>query len=111
VPPRAGRVRRTAGVAAAAAVPGVVDVAIAVRAGQRVGGTGSFLDRVGHVITAAPTATAARTAAETALALLQIDVDFDDNVHASRPPRGTGGVPPITAAEAAKDSLAPSAVA
>jgi len=78
VPPRAGRVRRTAGVAAAAAVPGVVDVAISVRAGQRVGGTGSFLDRVGHVITAAPTATAARTAAETALALLEIDLDADE---------------------------------
>jgi biotin carboxylase len=85
VPPRAGRVRRTAGVAAAAAVPGVVDVAIAVRAGQRVGGTGSFLDRVGHVITAGPTATAARTAAETALALLEIDLDADDDVEATRP--------------------------
>jgi S-sulfo-L-cysteine synthase (3-phospho-L-serine-dependent) len=75
VPPRAGRVRRTGGVAAAAAVPGVVDVAIAARPGQRVGGTGSFLDRVGHVITAGPTGAAARTAAETALALLEIDVD------------------------------------
>ena len=75
VPPRAGRVRRTAGVAAAAAVPGVVDVAITARTGQRVGGTGSFLDRVGHVITAAATAGAARTAAETALALLELDVD------------------------------------
>jgi biotin carboxylase len=75
VPPRAGRVRHTAGVAAAAAVPGVVDVAIGARPGQQVGGTGSFLDRVGHVITAAPTATAARTAAETALALLQIDLE------------------------------------
>jgi len=72
-------------VAAAAAVPGVVDVAIAVRAGQRVGGTGSFLDRVGHVITAGPTATAARTAAETALALLEIDLDADDDVEATRP--------------------------
>ncbi len=84
VPPRAGRVRRTAGVAAAAAVPGVVDVAIAARAGQRVGGTGSFLDRVGHVITAGPTATAARTAAETALALLEIDLDDDDDVETTR---------------------------
>ena len=84
VPRGAGRVRRTAGVAAAAAVPGVVDVAIAARAGQRVGGTGSFLDRVGHVITAAPTAVAARTAAETALARLEIDLDFDDGP--ARPP-------------------------
>jgi len=75
VPPRAGRVRRTGGVAAAAAVRGVVDVAITARAGQRVGGTGSFLDRVGHVITAAPTALPARCAAETALALLELDVD------------------------------------
>ena len=54
VAPQGGRVRRTGGVAAAAAVPGVVDVAIAARPGQRVGGTGSFLDRVGHVIAAAP---------------------------------------------------------
>jgi hypothetical protein len=60
-------------------------VAIAVRAGQPVGGTGSFLDRVGHVITAGPTATAARTAAETALALLEIDLDADDDVEATRP--------------------------
>ena len=75
VPSRAGRVRRTGGVAAAAAVPGVVDVGIAARPGQRVGGTGSFLDRVGHVIAAGPTATAAQTAAETALALLELDVD------------------------------------
>src|SRR5439155_22085321 len=44
VPSRAGRVRRTGGVAAAAGVPGVVDVAITARPGQRVGGTGSFLD-------------------------------------------------------------------
>ena len=66
--------------AAAAAVPGVVDVAIAARPGQRVGGTGSFLDRVGHVITAAPTGAAARTAAETALALLELDVDVADPV-------------------------------
>ena len=75
VAPQAGRVRRTGGVAAAAAVPGVVDVAIAARPGQRVGGTGSFLDRVGHVIAAAPTAPAARSAAEAALSLLELDVD------------------------------------
>ena len=73
----AGRVRRTAGVAAAAGVPGVVDVAVTARPGQRVGGTGSFLDRVGHVITAAPTAVAARSAAERALGLLALDVDPD----------------------------------
>ena len=70
--------RRTAGVAAAAGVPGVVDVAITARPGQRVGGTGSFLDRVGHVIAAAATATAARSAVETALALLELDLGPDD---------------------------------
>jgi hypothetical protein len=80
VPDRAGRVRRTGGVAAAAGVPGVVDVAIAARPGQRVGATGSFLDRVGHVITAAPTALAARTAAEAALALLELDVEVSEPV-------------------------------
>ena len=72
----AGRVRRTGGVAAAA-VPGVVDVGIAARPGQRVGGTGSFLDRVGHVITAGPSGPATRNAAEVALALLECDVDAD----------------------------------
>jgi biotin carboxylase len=77
VPPHAGRVRRTGGVAAAAAVPGVVDVGISARPGQRVGGTGSFLDRVGHVITAAPTASAARTAADTALSFLELDIDVE----------------------------------
>jgi biotin carboxylase len=77
VPPRAGRVRRTAGVAAAAAIDGVVDVAITARPGQRVGGTGSFLDRVGHVIAAAPTSFGARAAAETSLALLELDLDAD----------------------------------
>ena len=77
VPPQAGRVRRTGGVAAAALVPGVVDVAIAARPGQRVGGTGSFLDRVGHVIAAGPTASAVRTAAETARELLRLDLDLD----------------------------------
>lgn len=75
VAPRTGRVRRTGGVAAAAAVPGVVDVAFSVRPGQHVGGTGSFLDRVAHVVTAAPTATAANTAADTALACLELDLD------------------------------------
>ena len=70
-----GRVRRTGGVAEAAAILGVVDVAIAASRGQRVGGTGSFLDRVGHVITAAPTASAARAAADTALSLLELDID------------------------------------
>jgi len=82
VPPRAGRVRRTAGVAAAAAVPGVVDVAITARPGQQVGGTGSFLDRVGHVITAAPTASTARTSAETALSLLELDIDVEQTAMA-----------------------------
>jgi S-sulfo-L-cysteine synthase (3-phospho-L-serine-dependent) len=71
---QAGRVRRTGGVAAAAGVSGVVDVAIAARPGQRVGGTASFLDRVGHVIAAAPTAPAARSAAETALSLLELEL-------------------------------------
>ncbi|HVW34011.1 MAG TPA: hypothetical protein VHL53_15860, partial [Acidimicrobiia bacterium] len=75
VPPRPGRVRRLAGVPAAAAVPGIVDVGVTALPGQRVGGTGSFLDRVGHVISAAATAGAARAAAEMALARLELDVD------------------------------------
>jgi biotin carboxylase len=72
---QAGRVRRTGGVAAAAGVPGVADVVITARAGQRVGGTGSFLDRVGHVIAAASTGPGARSAAEAALSLLELDLD------------------------------------
>jgi biotin carboxylase len=83
VPPQAGRVRRTGGVADAAAVPGVVDVGIAARPGQLVGGTGSFLDRVGHVIAAGPSADAARTAAEAALALLDVDVEAHDVAEAT----------------------------
>jgi len=66
----------------------VVDVAITARTGQRVGGTGSFLDRVGHVISALPTAEAARSAAETGLALLELDVD--PNVTAELRPVPTG---------------------
>jgi hypothetical protein len=86
----------------------VIDVTIAARPGQRVGGTGSFLDRVGHVITAAPTAAAARSAAETALSLLQVDVDADDKFpapprHPTATPGGMGGVPPTMAATAAKE--------
>lgn len=77
---RAGRVRRTGGVAAAAGVPGVVDVAIAARPGQWLGGTGSFRDRVGHAIAAAPTALAARTAAEAALAFLDVEVEMPESV-------------------------------
>jgi biotin carboxylase len=84
VPPQAGRVRRTGGVADAASIPGVVDVAISTRPGQRIGGTGSFLDRVGHVIAAGPSADAARIAAEAALALLEVDVAPDDVVEAAR---------------------------
>lgn len=80
VPTVAGRVRRTGGVAAAAAVPGLVDVALTARPGQQVGGTGSFLDRVGYVITAAPTAPAARAAADTALGLLDLEVDVSESV-------------------------------
>ena len=90
VAPRAGRVRGTAGVAAAAAVPGVVDVAISARPGQRVGGTGSFLDRVGHVITAATTGPAARTAAEAALTRLRIDLDGTDTRPGSDSGNGSG---------------------
>jgi biotin carboxylase len=85
VAPQECRVRRTGGGAAAAAVSGVVDVAIAARPGQRVGGTGSFLDRVGHVIAAAPTAPAARSAAEAALSLLELDVE--DVISADGSPR------------------------
>ena len=100
VAPEAGRVRRIGGVAAAAAVPGVVDAALIVRTGQRVGGHGSFLDRVGHVISAAPGAPAARTAAETALGLLELDLDFDHDdareVHQPPPRQAAPRLRPTT---------------
>ncbi len=83
---QAGRVRRTGGVSAAAAVPGIVDVAIAARPGQRVGGTGSFRDRVGHVIAAAITASLAGSAAETALSCLELDVEVGE-LHLPPPTR------------------------
>ena len=53
------------------------------RAAKRHGhGDEMVIDRVGHVITAAPTAEGARTAAETALAFLELDLDapVDDAV-------------------------------
>ncbi|HKY77843.1 MAG TPA: ATP-grasp domain-containing protein [Acidimicrobiia bacterium] len=81
-----GRVRRTGGVLAASAVPGIVDVAIAARPGQRIGGTGSFLDRVGHVIATGPTDSAARSAAEEALSRLELDIDNESATEPLREP-------------------------
>lgn len=78
VAPFEGRVLRVGGKAGAAATPGVVDVVVSTTPGQRVGGTDSFLDRVGHVITVAPTAGEARTAAERALSALELELTATD---------------------------------
>jgi argininosuccinate lyase len=56
--------------AAARAVPGVVDVSLAAAPGDRVGGTGSFLDRIGWAIATGPTAAVAADAAATAAGAL-----------------------------------------
>ncbi|HZQ78326.1 MAG TPA: ATP-grasp domain-containing protein [Acidimicrobiia bacterium] len=93
VAPRRGTVRRVAGRAAAAAVPGIVEVALDVRPGQRVGGTGSFLDRVGHVISAGPTGAGARAAVEEALRFLELDIDVDDD---DTGPTGAPAPRPVT---------------
>ncbi|MGH9039035.1 MAG: ATP-grasp domain-containing protein [Acidimicrobiia bacterium] len=71
VAPAAGRLVAVDGRAEARRVPGVVDVAVTARPGDVVGGTGSFLDRMGWVITAGPERVAVRAAAEQALALLR----------------------------------------
>lgn len=75
VAPTAGRLTGVPGRAAARRVPGVVDLALTARPGDVVGGTGSFLDRLGWVITAGPDGQAVAEAADAALALLRPGVD------------------------------------
>ena len=83
--PAEGRLRRVAGRSEAAAVPGVVDVAVTARPGTRVGGHGCFLDRLGHVIAAGPSEEIARRAAERGLAALAVEL-ADEEVAASTTP-------------------------
>jgi S-sulfo-L-cysteine synthase (3-phospho-L-serine-dependent) len=66
----AGRLTGVDGRAAAKRVPGVVDVAVTARPGDIVGGTGSFLDRLGWVIAAGSERAAVKAAAETAVSCL-----------------------------------------
>jgi hypothetical protein len=63
------------GQAAASRTPGVVDLAVTSRPGDVVGGTGSFLDRLGWVIAAGPERAAVQKAAEAALAQLHVMVE------------------------------------
>ncbi len=67
--------RAVTGRTEAAAVPGVVEVSVSVAVGDRVQATGSFLDRMGHVMTVARTHRGAVSAAERALSRLHVDVD------------------------------------
>ncbi|MGH8999448.1 MAG: ATP-grasp domain-containing protein [Acidimicrobiia bacterium] len=69
------RIRAVSGVAAAWSTPGVVDVSVAARPGLVAGGTGCFLDRLGHVIAVAPTPQAASLAAERARSCLVVEVE------------------------------------
>jgi biotin carboxylase len=75
VAPTAGRLAGVDGRKAAREVPGVVDMAVTARPGDVVGGTGSFLDRLGWVMAAGPERAAVESAAEAALALLRPVVD------------------------------------
>jgi len=70
VAPAAGRLACVQGRAEAFEVAGIVDVAVTARPGDVVGGTGSFLDRLGWVMAAGPDGAAVAEAAEAALARL-----------------------------------------
>ncbi|MGH8974687.1 MAG: ATP-grasp domain-containing protein [Acidimicrobiia bacterium] len=71
VSPAAGRLAAVEGQAAARRTSGVVDVAVTTRPGDVVGGTGSFLDRLGWVIAAGPDRAAVEAAADAGLARLR----------------------------------------
>jgi biotin carboxylase len=75
VAPAAGRLLGIRGQATASRTPGVVDLAVTSRPGDVVGGTGSFLDRLGWVIAAGPERAAVQKAAEAALAQLHVMVE------------------------------------
>lgn len=70
----AGSVTRVTGQAAATAVAGVVDVALSVAPGDRVGGTGGFLDRVGWVVATGGVPAAARHAADLGISYLEVEL-------------------------------------
>jgi S-sulfo-L-cysteine synthase (3-phospho-L-serine-dependent) len=84
LPPGNGRVRAVGGLAEAAAAPGVVEATVSVAPGDWVEATGSFLDRLGHVIAAAPTPRAAIAAAEQAVAGLRLELDSASERHGGR---------------------------
>lgn len=69
--PAAGRFLRVDGLDEARRVPGVVEAAVTARPGAAVGGTGSFLDRLGWVIAAGDDPYVVAAAAGTALACLE----------------------------------------
>jgi biotin carboxylase len=69
-----GTLSAVEGLDAAAALPGVVDVALYARPGAEVAVRGDFRDRVGHVIALAESATAAAAAATAARDLLRLVV-------------------------------------
>ena len=75
VAPGAGRLVGIRGRGAAARTPGVVDLAVTARPGDVVGGTGSFLDRLGWVIASGPERATVQQAADTALARLHARVE------------------------------------
>jgi argininosuccinate lyase len=70
-----GQVGRITGLEQAAAVPGVVDVAVRIGAGDYIAATGSFLDRVGHVIAVGSTPEAARASADRGLSAIAVELE------------------------------------
>jgi biotin carboxylase len=74
VPARDGEVRAVPDARNALALPGVVDAAVTARPGQRIVRRGSFLDRLGYVITTGTTRRQAADSAERAVAALPVEI-------------------------------------
>ncbi|GLZ37981.1 ATP-grasp domain-containing protein [Actinokineospora sp. NBRC 105648] len=83
-----GVVSAVSGLREAAALPGVAAARVTTAVGARLGEpTGSFQDRVGHVITTAATASTAAARAEAALAVVGVAVSRAARADAVRLPR------------------------
>ncbi|MEM9357502.1 MAG: lyase family protein [Pseudomonadota bacterium] len=68
LPPCTGKLRGVDGLETAWSIPGIVDVAMYCRRGDRVGRQGDFSDRIGHVISVSSDATEAQRTRDAAIA-------------------------------------------
>lgn len=84
VPPTRGELAGVDGRPDAAQFAGVVSVEVTAPVGATVGGTGCFLDRIGHVITAGPDPEAVRAAADQALHRLTVRLRAEDPSSSAR---------------------------